>query len=65
MRKESQAKAPPRLFSCRKRWVTSDPNATPTPRLLGARPVPECGSLHSSSHIKPDNHHHLLIGSKM
>jgi hypothetical protein len=31
--------------------------------LLGARPMPECGSLHNSSHIKPDNHHNILIMS--
>ena len=44
-----------RPLSCRKRWVTSAPNATPTPRLLGARPAPGCGSLHSSSHIRPSS----------
>ena len=49
------------LLSSRKCRVTSGPNATPTPRLLGLRPAGACGSLHSSSHISPSSGGSLRI----
>ena len=44
-----------RPLCSRKARVTSAPKATPTPRLEGARPAPGCGSLQSSSHIRPSS----------
>lgn len=40
-------------FLSRNWAVISGPNDRPTPRLLGARPLGFCGSLHSSSHMSP------------
>lgn len=45
----------PRLLSCKNLRVTSLPKESPTPRLLGPLPGNGCGSLHSSSHINPDD----------
>ena len=47
---------PPSELSCRNRFVTSAPNCTPTPLLLGMRPLFGPGSLHSTSHIRPASH---------